>query len=237
MFSRSAMLVGEDGIERLAAAHVAVFGLGGVGSYAAEALARCGVGTLTLVDGDTVAPSNLNRQLYALRSTVGRPKVELASARIADINPSCRVTALERFYLPENAEEIFNPGWDYIIDAIDMVTAKIDLAVRASNSGVPMIASMGTGNKLDPTLLRVSDIYSTSVCPLCRVMRRELRVRRVGTLKAVWSPEEPIVPVCVPGDGGSRRSVPGSLTFVPSSAGILLAREAVMGIIRHTEDL
>ena len=178
-FSRTERLIGKDSISKLKNANIIIFGLGGVGSYAAEALARCGVGKITVVDKDTVDITNINRQLYALHSTVGKNKAEVAKERILDINPQCRVTPIVKMYLPENSEEFNLSQYGYIVDAIDNVTAKIDLAVRAQELDIPIISSMGTGNKLDPTAFKISDIYKTSVCPLCRVMRRELKKRNV----------------------------------------------------------
>ena len=228
---RLARVVGAEAIERLRGAHVALLGVGGVGGFAAEALARSGVGEITLVDGDEVALYNINRQVIALHSTVGRAKVEVARARLLDINPDMKVNALWRVYLPGD-ELPFPPDVDYVIDAIDTVASKVELACECARLGVPLISCMGTGNKLDPTLLRVSDIYATDVCPLCRVMRRELRRRGVERLKVVFSTETPVKPI---DDGeqaqGARRSVPGSTMFVPPVAGIMLAREAVMSRI------
>lgn len=230
-FSRSALLIGEQAISQLQQAHVAVFGLGGVGSYTAEALARAGVGTLTLIDHDTISVTNLNRQLYALHSTVGQPKAEVAAQRIRDINPRCHVIPLQEFYLPENAEQLLSKDFDYVIDAIDTVSAKIDLACRCSEMGVPIISCMGTGNKLDAARFRVEDISRTSMCPLCRVMRRELKKRGLEHLKVVYSDEPPITPA--PTDEKTeKRQVPGSMSFVPPVAGMILAGEAIKDMIR-----
>ena len=229
-FSRSSMLIGEDGILKLKSSHVAVFGLGGVGSYTAEALARAGVGELTLVDNDTVSETNINRQLYALNSTVGMRKTEVAAARIKDINPECTVHVIDGFYLPENSQDFFLLNYDYIADAVDTVSAKLSLACEARDRNIPIIACMGTGNKLDPTLFKVSDISKTSVCPLCRVMRRELKARGVDSLKVVWSDEPPITP----GDSGedsTKRAVPGSVSFVPPVAGMIMAGEIIKDLI------
>ena len=229
LFQRTTMLLGEEAMQRLQNSHVIVFGLGGVGSYTAEALCRSGVGALTLVDNDTVSLSNRNRQLYALSSTVGRLKTEVARDRLADINPDCRVTIRSAFYLPENAEEFFTQRYDYIADAIDTVSAKLDLAERAARSGTPIISCMGTGNKLDPSRLRISDIYQTSVCPLCRVMRAELRKRGVRRLNVVWSDEVPLKPQTVCAEGG-KRAVPGSTAFVPPAAGMLMAGRIILDL-------
>lgn len=221
IFARSERLLGKAAMETLQSKRVIVFGLGGVGSYAAEALARCGVGHLTVVDSDAVDSTNINRQLYALHSTVGRNKAEVAAERILDINPNCSVTPLIKLYLPENADEFHLEEYDYIVDAIDNVSAKIDLAVKSEALSVPMVAAMGTGNKLDPTAFRIADIYKTSVCPLCRVMRRELKKRGVKHLKAVYSEE-------IPQTDGER--TPASVSFVPPVAGFLLAREVILDL-------
>lgn len=225
-FARTEMLLGEGATKKLAQSKVILFGLGGVGSYTAEALARAGVGSITIVDSDCVSVSNINRQLCALHSTVGMPKTEVVKARIHDINPECTVTALEKFYLPENADEFELGSYDYIADAIDTVSAKIDLAVKAQELGVPIIACMGTGNKLNPALFRIDDISKTSVCPLCRVMRRELRIRGVKKLNVVWSPEEPLKPIPC-GEESEKRQAPGSMPFVPGAAGLLMASKII----------
>lgn len=223
-FSRERMLLGEAALERLRGSHVIVFGLGGVGSYAVEALARAGIGELTLVDHDAVSLTNLNRQLFALHSTLGRPKVEVARARVLDINPACVVHPVPEFYLPENAHLFWETRYDFIVDAVDTVSAKIDLACRAQEMGTPIISCMGTGNKLDPSRFEMADIYETQVCPLCRVMRRELKKRGVRALRVVYSREEPVrTAPCAEGE----KRVPGSLSFVPPVAGLLLAGEAV----------
>ena len=229
-YSRTAMLLGAEGVEKLKNARVALFGVGGVGSFTAEALVRAGIGTLDLFDNDTVCKSNLNRQLIALRSTIGQYKVDAAKARLLDINPEAVIGAHRLFYLPETAEQVDLSQYDYIIDCIDTVAAKIDLAVRAEKLGVPMIASMGTGNKLNPAAFEVTDIYKTSVCPLARVMRTELKKRGVRGLKVVYSREIPRTPVPVEGaepPQGSRRATPGSISFCPSVAGLILAGEVV----------
>lgn len=222
-FSRTERLVGKEALEKLKNANIIIFGLGGVGSYTAEALARCGIGSMTVVDKDTVDITNINRQLYALHSTVGKDKAIVAAERIKDINPECKVTPLVKMYMPESSGEFQLENYDYIIDAIDNVTAKINLAVKAEALGVPIIASMGTGNKLDGSLFKISDIYKTSVCPLCRVMRRELKKRDVKHLKVLYSEEEPKT-------DGER--TPASISFVPSVAGLLIAGEVVKDIIR-----
>lgn len=221
-YIRTAYLIGDAGIEKLRHASVIIFGIGGVGSYCAEALARAGIGRLTLVDKDTVSRSNINRQIIALLSTVGEYKTEVMKRRIADINPDCEVTTVNTFYLPDNADSIDLSGYDYIVDAVDNVSAKIELAVRASALGVPIISCMGTGNKLHPEMLEVSDIYSTSVCPLARVMRRELKSRGIKKLNVVYSREEPIQCRADIDNIGDKR-LPGSISFVPSAAGLLIA--------------
>lgn len=224
-FSRTALLIGEEGLRRLQSARVAVFGVGGVGGHATEALARSGVGALDLIDNDTVALSNLNRQIIALHSTLGQYKVDVAKARIADINPACDVRVYKTFFLPGTADAFDFSRYDYVIDAIDTVTGKLALVERAQAAGTPVICSMGAGNKLDPALFEVADIYQTSVCPLARVMRTECRRRGVKQLKVVYSKEPP---VRSPGQG----SVPGSLAFVPSVAGLILAGEVVKDLIK-----
>lgn len=222
IFSRTERLIGEDALRKLQNSNIIIFGLGGVGSYTAEALARSGIGKMTVVDKDTVDITNINRQLYALHSTVGKPKAEVAKARILDINPECEVTAVAKMYLPENSEEFNLSQYDYIIDAIDNVTAKIDLAVKVEHLDIPIISSMGTGNKLDPTAFKVSDIYRTSVCPLCRVMRTQLKKRGVKKLKVVYSEE-------MPKTDGER--TPASISFVPPAAGLIIAGEVIKDII------
>lgn len=222
IFSRTERLIGEDALQKLKNSNIIIFGLGGVGSYTAEALARSGIGKMTVVDKDTVDITNINRQLYALRSTVGKPKAEVARERILDINPKCEITAIQKMYLPENSEEFNLSQYDYIVDAIDNVTAKIDLAVKSEQLGIPIISSMGTGNKLDSTAFKVSDIYKTSVCPLCRVMRTQLKKRGVKKLKVVYSEE-------MPKTDGER--TPASISFVPPAAGLIIAGEVIKNII------
>ena len=230
-FSRSEMLIGADAVKHLSECHVAVFGIGGVGSYVAEALARGGVGEITVVDNDEVAMTNINRQLCALTSTIGKKKTEVASERIRDINPDCRVHVINGFYLPDSAEDFFPRRYDYIADAVDTVQAKLSLAEEAQRRGIPIISCMGTGNKLDPTQFCVSDISKTSVCPLCRVMRRELRARGIKNLKVVWSPEKPIKPNET-AEETTRRALPGSISFVPPVAGMIMAGEIIKDLIK-----
>jgi tRNA A37 threonylcarbamoyladenosine dehydratase len=242
-FSRSELLLGSEALARLEACTVAVVGLGGVGSWCAEALARAGVGGFVLVDHDTVAESNINRQVIAAQSTIGLPKVEVMRRRILDINPGARVTALQEFYSAESAGRLLPPGLSYVVDAIDSVSSKVDLIVRSRGMGVPVISVMGAGNKLDPTRFEVSDIYGTSVCPLARVMRRELRKRGVQAHKVVWSREEPSkadgaslaggadgVTAGAAAENAARRSVPGSVSFVPPVAGFIIAAEVVRAL-------
>ena len=232
--TRTAYLLGISGVERLKRAHVAVFGIGGVGSYAVEALARAGVGALTLIDHDTVSESNINRQLIALYSTVGQYKTDVARDRIRDINPDCAVTVRHDFFLPENAAEFDFSSFNYIIDAVDTVSAKIALAVEASRAGIPIISCMGAGNKLDPTRFTVTDIFKTSGDPLARVMRAKLRKSGVAHLRVVCS-EEPPSPLHPEMEAetlekkGDRRA-PGSLSFVPSAAGLIAAGEVIRAL-------
>lgn len=225
---RTAMLVGEEALKKYQGARVAVFGVGGVGGYVCEALVRAGVGAIDLFDHDTVSLSNINRQIIALHSTVGRRKVDVMAERIADINPACQVGAYPVFYLPENADEIDLSVYDYIVDAIDTVSAKIELAVRAHALGVPMIASMGTGNKLDPSAFRIADISKTDTCPLAKVMRRELRARGINHMKVLFSKELPRKPIMVEGAVDENRPgkvSPASISAIPSVAGLMIAAE------------
>ena len=230
-FSRTAMLLGGEAVERLAASRVAVFGLGGVGGALCEALARAGVGALTLIDGDTVSVTNINRQIIATHSTVGMPKTEAMRAHVLDINPDCRVDIHTAFYSPDNADLIDYSEYDYVADAIDTVTSKLLIVQRCNEAGVPVISAMGTGNKTDPSRLTVTDISKTDMCPLARVMRRELRVRGIHHLKVVFSREEarkPDAAFCNDARD-ARRLPPGTLSTVPNVAGLMLASE----IIKH----
>lgn len=226
MHTRTVRLIGESALQKLENAHVAVFGLGGVGGSAVEALCRAGVSTLSLFDGDSVNESNLNRQIFATCQTVGMKKVLAAKERLLKINPDIKLNLYDTFYTPENSSEYDLSQYDYIIDAVDMVSAKIELAVRAKEASVPLISSMGTGNKLDAAALEVSDIFKTSVCPLARVMRRELKARGIKRLKVVYSKEEPITPK----DTEDTRT-PASMPFVPNAAGLILAGEVVRDLI------
>ena len=226
-FVRTALLLGDAGMARLARARVAVFGVGGVGGHVAEALARSGVGALELIDDDVVSPSNLNRQIVALHSTLGLPKVDVAAARIRDINPDCLITPRRVFFTPETAPQFDFSSYDYVVDAIDTVIGKVQLIVAAKAAGVPIICAMGAGNKLDPTRFEVADIHDTTVCPLARVMRRECRRRGIEGVKVVYSREEP---VAVPGPEFGQKPTPGSTAFVPAVAGLILAGEVVKDI-------
>lgn len=230
IFIRTSQILGEDGFQKLTKASVAVFGLGGVGSHCAEALARSGVGTLFLIDSDKVTPSNINRQSIALISTIGKKKTEVLKEKIADINPGCQVSLCDSFVLPENIDEVFSrfPGKpDYIIDAIDTVSAKLALISYAKEYGIRIISSMGTGNKLHPEMFRITDINKTSVCPLCRVMRRELKKREISTLKVLYSEEIPKTPQTEGEQKSSGRPAPASISFVPPVAGLLIAGEVI----------
>ncbi|MBD5558818.1 MAG: tRNA threonylcarbamoyladenosine dehydratase [Clostridia bacterium] len=230
-WSREAMLVGWDGVEKLRRSHVAVFGLGGVGSWAAEALARAGIGTLSLIDSDTVARSNINRQLVALEDTVGEGKTEVMRSRIAQISPGTQVRTYPLFFAADSAGQIDWDGIDYIVDAIDTVSGKLALIEEAERRGIPIISSMGAGNKLDPTRFRVADIYETSVDPLARVMRRELRQRGIRSLKVVFSTEEPLPVKFAPADALPGRNPPGSISFVPPAAGFAAAGAVVRDLL------
>lgn len=231
-YIRTAMLVGESGVDKLKGSSVLLFGVGGVGSFAAEALARAGVGHIGLCDNDTVSVSNINRQLVALQSTVGRFKTEVMRERIADINPDTKVTVYTCFYSADTAGDFSFEDYDYIIDAIDTVTSKLLIIKTAKDKNIPVISCMGTGNKLDPTALTVTDIKKTSGCPLARVMRRELKNIGINSLKVVFSTEQPIKPLFQPETDEAKRSVPGSVSFVPSAAGLIAAGEVIKDIIK-----
>ena len=241
-FSRTELLLGQEGMEKLYRARVAVFGIGGVGGYTVEALARSGVGTLDLIDDDKVCLTNLNRQIFATRKTVGQYKVDVAQQRILEINPKAVVHTYKTFYAPQTAELFDFSQYDYVVDAIDTITGKLELVEQAEKAGVPIISSMGAGNKMDPTAFEVADIYETSVCPLARVMRKELKKRGIEKLKVVYSKEPPMTPIddmaiscrtnciCSPETARKftqRRQVPGSNAFVPSVVGLIIAGEVV----------
>lgn len=228
-FSRTILLIGEEKLERLKNSHIAIFGLGGVGSYVVEALARCGVGKLTLVDNDVVSPSNINRQLIALHSTIGRKKTNVVKERVLDINPECIVTTFSEFYCADNADRIFSADYDYVVDAIDSVESKLDLIQRCKQNDVPIICSMGTGNKLNPRMFEVDDIYNTQVCPLCRSMRAKLRKMGIHDLKVVYSKEEP-KQYKKELDLETSKPVIASISFVPSVAGLIIAENVIKDI-------
>ncbi|MDO4487693.1 MAG: tRNA threonylcarbamoyladenosine dehydratase [Eubacteriales bacterium] len=246
-FSRTELLLGKPAMERLAGCHVAVFGVGGVGGYVCEALARSGVGAFDLIDDDKVCLTNINRQIIATRKTIGQYKTEVMKERILDINPDAKVTTHRCFFLPENASEFPFESYDYVVDAVDTVTAKVELVMQCKKMNVPIICSMGAGNKLDPTAFRVADIYKTKVDPLARVMRHEMKKRGVKKLKVVYSEELPITPiedmsvscrsncVCPPGTEHrctEKRAIPGSTAFVPSVAGLIIAGEVIKDLIK-----
>ena len=235
-FDRTQRLLGADAMEKLKNAHVAVFGIGGVGGHAVEAVVRSGVGTVTIVDSDEVAVSNINRQLIATTRTVGRKKVDVMKEHLLDINPEIQVNSHCCFFLPETKENFDFSKYDYVIDAVDTVTAKLALVEACKEAGVPIISSMGAGNKLDPTAFEVTDIYKTSVCPLAKVMRKELKVRNIKHLKVVYSKEIPLAPIedesFVSDEKRTRRATPGSVAFVPSVAGLILAGEVVKDLVK-----
>ena len=233
-YSRTRLLLGDAAMNKLKNARVAVFGLGGVGGYAVEALARSGIGALDLVDHDSISLTNINRQLLATHATIGKSKAQAAADRVRDIDPNIRVTVHETFYLPETAGQFDFTRYDYIVDAIDTVTGKLMLALQAQECGTPIISSMGTGNKLDPTAFRVSDISGTRGCPLARIMRKECKKRGIRQLKVGWSEEEPLTPMSAEGieeipEG--RRALPGSVAFVPSVAGLIIAGEVIKDLV------
>ncbi len=233
-FSRTKALIGDDAFNKLNNSNVIVFGVGGVGGFVIEGLVRSGIGAITLVDNDDVNITNINRQIIALHSTIGKNKCDVMEERIKDINPNCKVSKYKMFYLPEENDKIDLSGYDYIIDCIDTVKAKIDLVVRANESNIPIISCMGMGNKIDPSLIKVSDIFKTTVCPLARTMRYELRKRNIKKLKVCYSTEEPFK-VNLSSDEDVRRSTPASISFVPSVAGLIIASEVIkdLGDIRR----
>ena len=247
-FSRTELLFGPDAMEHLRNCRVAVFGIGGVGGYTVEALARSGIGALDLIDDDRVCLTNLNRQIIATRKTVGRYKVDVAQERVLEINPACKVTTWKTFYMPDTRDQFDFTAYDYVVDAIDTVTGKLALVQQAQEAGTPVISAMGAGNKLDPTALRVADIHQTSVCPLARVMRSECRKRGIKHLKVVYSTEMPTRPledpsiscrshcICPPGTRKCtvRRDIPGSTAFVPSVMGLIIGGEVVKDLIRES---
>lgn len=245
-FSRTELLIGKEGLEKLKNAKVAIFGIGGVGSFVAEGLVRAGIGNFILVDDDKVCLTNLNRQIIATRKTIGKYKVDVMKERILEINPDAKVETVQEFYMPNSENQIITPDLSYVADCIDTVTAKIELVKNCKELGIPIISAMGTGNKLDPSKLTITDIYKTNTCPLAKVMRKELRKRKIESLKVIYSTEEPIKPdnesesscktncICPPGTKrkcSARNQVPGSISFVPSVAGLMIAGEIVRDII------
>ena len=245
-FSRTELLIGKEGIEKLQKAKVAIFGIGGVGSFVVEGLVRAGVGNFILVDDDKICLTNLNRQIIATRKTIGKYKVDIMKERILEINPNANVETYQEFYMPNSENKILDKTIDYVVDSIDTVTAKIELVINCNKLGIPIISSMGTGNKLDPSRFEITDIYKTSICPLAKVMRKELRKREIKKLKVIYSKEEPIKPdetlecscktncICPPGTKrkcAERNQVPGSISFVPSVAGLMIAGEVTKDII------
>lgn len=236
-FARTELLLGKKGLEALAAKRVAVFGIGGVGGFTVEALARSGVGAIDIIDNDKISLTNINRQIYATHKTVGRYKVDVAAERIAEINPLCKVTAHKVFYMPETQDKFDFTEYDYMIDAIDTVTGKLAIIENAKKCGTPVISCMGAGNKLDPTAFEVADIYKTSVCPLAKVMRRELKKRGIERLKVVYSKEEPVNPCGSEAEErAEERNVPGSVAFVPSVAGLIIAGEVIKDLIKELKN-
>lgn len=237
-YSRTALLLGNTGMARLKNAKVAVFGLGGVGGYVVEALARCGIGSLELIDHDTISITNINRQILATRSTVGKDKAEAAKARVLDIDPEIAVSARKLFYGPDTANQFDFSQYDYVVDAIDTVTGKLALVTAAQAAGIPIISCMGTGNKLDPSKFQIADIAKTSVCPLARIMRKECAKRGIRNLKVLFSTEDPISPPensCVEELPEGRRTLPGSVSFVPSVAGLMIAGEVIRDLLKNLE--
>ena len=236
-FSRTRLLLGQEAMEKLRRSRVAVFGIGGVGGYAVEALVRSGIGTLDLIDHDRVSLTNLNRQLHATRKTIGEYKVDVAAERTRGINPDCRVNVYRTFFLPDTRDQFDFSQFDYVIDAIDTVTGKLSLIEAARAAGTPVISSMGAGNKLDPTAFRVADIHETTVCPLARIMRSECRKRGIDHLKVVYSTEAPVHPEEKPEEEGNtgRRDIPGSVAFVPSVAGMIIAGEVIKALVQSGE--
>lgn len=232
-FSRTELLIGEEAVNKLKNAKVAIFGIGGVGSYATEALVRAGAGEFILVDKDEITITNINRQIHATHKTVGKAKVDVMKDRILEINPDAKVSIFSEFYMPDNSEQMIDPSYSYIIDAVDTITAKIDLVVKANQFSIPIISAMGAGNKLDPTRFEVTDIYKTSVCPLAKVMRKELKERGIKSLKVVYSKEEPIKPEYNEEEFLSgRKNIPGSISFVPSVMGLIIAGEVIKDLIK-----
>lgn len=230
-FSRTELLIGKEGINKLGNAKVAIFGIGGVGSFVVEGLARAGVQNFVLIDNDKVSITNLNRQIIATRNTIGKYKVDVMKDRILEINPEANVETYIEFYLPNSKSNIINESLSYVIDCIDTITAKIEIIMQCKKLNIPVISSMGTGNKLDPSKFEITDIYKTSVCPLAKVMRKELKKRQVDKLKVIYSTEEPIKPQILENNFNNTKQIPGSISFVPSVAGLMIAGEAIKDII------
>ena len=230
MFSRTEMLIKKDGLDKLRQAKIAIFGIGGVGSYVLEALVRAGVGNFVLIDGDTVAESNINRQLIATTKTIGRNKVDVAKERVLEINPNANVEIYNEFFLPNSSSNIIDKELTYVIDCVDTVTAKLEIISQCKAKDIPVISSMGTGNKLDPTKFQIADIRKTSVCPLAKVMRKELKNRNITHVKVLFSKEEPIKTVSIINES-NKKAIPGSISFVPSVAGLIIAGEVIRDII------
>ncbi len=238
-FSRSELILGKESLQKLASARVAVFGVGGVGGYVVEALARTGVGAIDVIDNDVVCQSNINRQIIATLDTIGRFKVDVVKERVRSINPDCNVTAFRTFFLPETSSEFDFTAYDYVVDAIDTVTGKIAIIEKANEAGVPVISSMGAGNKTDATAFRVADLYETSVCPLAKVMRKECKKRALKNIKVVYSTEKSVKNLGTPNDddvNSCRRSTPGSVAFVPSVAGLIIAGEVIKDIAGYSPE-
>ena len=250
-FSRTELLIGKEGIEELKNSKVAIFGIGGVGSFVVEGLVRAGVENFVLIDDDKICLTNLNRQIIATRKTIGKYKADVAKERILEINPNANVEVYKEFYMPDSKTNIINKELSYVVDCVDTVTAKIEIIMQAKKENIPVISSMGTGNKLDPTKFEITDIYKTNICPLAKVMRKELRKRNIDSLKVIYSTEEPIKPdqtmqcnckvncICPPGTKrkcAQRNQVPGSISFVPSVAGLMIAGEIVRKVIGKSED-
>ncbi len=233
-FSRTGLLYGQEAMDKLATCRVAVFGIGGVGGYTVEALARSGIGALDLIDNDQVCLTNINRQIIATQKTIGRYKVDVAEERIHDINPDCKVRTYKTFYLPETQDQFDFSEYDYVVDAIDTVTGKLTIIENAKRLNVPVISAMGAGNKLDPTGFEVADIYDTSVCPLAKVMRRECKKRGIDSLKVVYSKEKPITPLETSEEVTNKRVTPGSTAFVPSVVGLIIAGEIINDLVKRS---
>ncbi len=237
-FSRTELLIGQQNLEKLYKSKVAIFGIGGVGSFVVEALARAGISNFILIDNDQISLTNLNRQIHATHSTIGKYKVDVMKDRILDINPNAKIETFKEFYVPDSKVKILDKTISYVVDCIDTITAKISLVLECNNLDIPIISSMGTGNKLDPTRFEVTDIYKTSVCPLAKVMRKELKARGVKKLKVVYSKEEPLIPNkeimsnTLKNDKSQKKQIPGSISFVPSTAGLILASEVVKDLIK-----